>query len=54
MPKYLVTLIRTERIAFEVVADSPEQANDNALGGGEEIDAETVDMITESIVEISS
>lgn len=50
MKTFVVTILRTERIAFAVDAENHEEAEDQ-MYGGDEIASETVETVVESVVE---
>jgi hypothetical protein len=52
MSHYHVTIRRTEIITFEVEADSPEQADENALTEGDEIRSKTIELETIEVLQV--
>src|ERR1044072_7673117 len=49
MKNYTVAVLRTERTAFDIKAETPEAARDNYLSGGDETGSETVSIAVERI-----
>jgi len=52
MPRYDVTVPRTELITFRVEADTAEEADENAFSG-DEMGSKTIDCETTSVVEVT-
>jgi hypothetical protein len=44
MPQYEVTFSRTELIAFVIEAQSPQEAEDGYLAGGDEVASQTTNI----------